>query len=224
MASPRAAQAVGPARGAVTVRDAVGNVSLSLRGSMGAQCAAGSCSPSRAAARRAQARLTSPLDEASRYGLRLRESLKKKKKKRHFLCVLGNEGKYQLGGRGGCWAQVTRCSAVECHGAGCARGKPGGTPAWSPHSCAEQLRAVLCHLSSGDGDNLGPGMRAGWGPMVWPSGTAPSKTLPEPARQSALHLIALSKLSSLLMSESLFNHLLFREGCARTSMVSVHTV
>lgn len=60
--------------------------------------------------------------------------------------------------------------------------------------------------------------------MVWPSSADPSEALPEPARGSPLCLIALGKFSSLLMSESSVNHLLFRAGCARASMVSMCTV
>lgn len=57
-----------------------------------------------------------------------------------------------------------------------------------------------------------------------PTSTAPSKALPETVRGSSLCLIALDKFSCLLMSESLFNHLLFRVSCARTAMVSVYAV
>lgn len=94
---------------------------------------------------------------------------------------------------------VERRGAVLMHRLGVPGGSRGDACPGPTNSCAEQLRAALRRLSSGDGP--GAGMRAGRAPVVGPTGVAPSEALPDPPRRSPLHLIALDKLSSLLMSE-----------------------
>lgn len=117
---------------------------------------------------------------------------------------------------------VERCGAVLMHRLGAPRGSRGDTCPVPVPSCAAQLRAAPQCPSSGDGP--GVGARAGRAPVVWPTSTGPGEVLPEPARGSLLRLTALDKFSSLLMSKSSFNRLLFRAGCARTSSFSMHCV